>query len=78
MEIGQMQHRHINVEQDQWNTAIVHSIWERGSEDDICELIRAVRKNPDAADAVKRAISHSSVYGWPKFFKLYLEKIYVA
>ena len=71
-----MEHRHINVKQDQWNVAIIHSIWERGSEEDIRELIREVRKNTDAARAVRRAIPHSKVYGWPKFFKMYLEKLY--
>jgi hypothetical protein len=71
-----MEHRHINIKQNQWNLAIVHSIWERGSEEDICALIREVRKNPDVAYAVRKAIPHSKVYGWPKFFKMYLEKIY--
>jgi len=33
-------------------------------------------KNTKAADAVQRAMPHSKVYGWPKFFKMYLEKIY--
>lgn len=71
-----MEHRHIDIKQDQWNVAVVHSIWERGSEEDICEPIREVRNNPDAASAVRRAVLHSKVYGWPKFFKMYLDKIY--
>lgn len=57
---------------------IVHSIWERGLEEDICSLIREVRKNPDAARAVRKAIPSSKVYGWPRFFKIYLDKIYGA
>jgi hypothetical protein len=56
--------------------AVVHSIWERGLEADISALIREVRSNAKAADAVRRAIPHSKVYGWPKFFRMYLEKIY--
>ena len=71
-----MEHRHIDIKQDQWNVAIVHSIWERGSEEDICALIREVRKNPNVAYSVRKAIPHSKVYGWPNFFKMYLEKIY--
>jgi len=72
-----MEHRHINTKNDEWGVAVVHSIWERGSEDDIRELIREVKRNAKAADAVRRAIPHSEVYdGWPKFFKLYIDKTY--
>ena len=71
-----MEHRHINTEANEWSVTIVHSIWERGSEDDICALISEVKKNAKAADAVRKAIPHSDVYGWPKFFRLYLDKIY--
>ena len=71
-----MEHRHINVKDNEWNVAVVHSIWERGLEQDIRALIRAVKINPEAADAVRRAIPYSKVYGWPKFFKLYIEKIH--
>ena len=71
-----MEHRHINAKDNEWNAAVVHSIWERGLETDICALIRDVKTNPKAAHAVRNAIPHSKVYGWPKFFKLYIEKIY--
>ena len=71
-----MEHRHLDIESDEWSVAVVHSIWERGLEEDISALIREVRSNAMAADAVKRAIPHSKVYGWPKFFRMYLEKIY--
>jgi glutaredoxin-related protein len=43
---------------------------------DIRALIREVKRNVKAADAVRRAIPHSKVYGWPKFFRLYIEKIH--
>jgi hypothetical protein len=69
-----MEHRHINVENDEWGVAVILSIWERGTEDDIRDLIREVKRNPKAADAVRRSIAHSQVYGWPKFFKMFLEK----
>jgi len=70
-----MEHRHLEIESNEWNVAVVHSIWERGLEKDISALIREVRKNAMAAHAVKNAIPHSKVYGWPKFFRMYLEKI---
>jgi len=70
-----MEHRHIHVGDDQWGVAVVHSIWERGSDDDIRGLMREVNRNPKAADAVRRAIPHSQVYGWPRFFKMFLEKM---
>ncbi len=70
-----MEHRHLEIESNEWNVAVVHSIWERGLEKDISALIREVRKNTMAADAVKNAIPHSKVYGWPKFFRMYMEKI---
>lgn len=71
-----MEHRHIKAKTDQWGVALIHSIWERGSEQDILDLVRTVRVNPAAAKAVRRAIPNSRVYGWPKFFSMYLEKIY--
>jgi hypothetical protein len=72
-----MEHRHINTKDNEWNVAVVHSIWERGLEQDIRALIREVKINPKAADAVRRAIPYSKVYGWPKFFRLHIEKISV-
>ena len=54
----------------------MHSIGEHGLEKDIIALIREVKTNAKAADAVKSAIPHSKVYGLPKFFRLYLDKIY--
>ena len=71
-----MKHRHINIKNGEWGVAVVHSIWERGSDDDIRELIREVKTNVKTANAVRRAIPHSEVYGWPRFFKLYLDRIY--
>jgi hypothetical protein len=70
-----MEHRHIHVKDDEWGVAVIDSIWERGSEDDIRALIRETKTNPHAAEAVRRAIPHSQVYGWPKFFKMFLERI---
>jgi len=68
-----MEHRHIHVSDGHWDVTMVHSIWERGSDHDIRALTREVKKNPKAADAVRRAVSSSQVYGWPRFFKLFLE-----
>jgi hypothetical protein len=70
-----MEHRHINVKDDEWGVAVIDSIWERGSEEDIRGLIREAKTNPNAADAIRKAIPRSQVYGWPKFFKMFLEEI---
>ena len=69
-----MEHRHLDIKPGQWGSAVIHSIWERGSDADIKALIRQVKSNPEAAAAVKKAIPHSDVYGYPKFFKMLLEK----
>ena len=37
----------------------------KGQEKDICALIREVKRNAEAADAVRKAIPHSKVYGRP-------------
>jgi len=70
-----MKHRHIDTQPGQWAPVLVHSIWERGTDADIKALIRQVKINPQAAEAVRKAIPHSTVYGYPRFFKLYLEKL---
>ena len=70
-----MEHRHIDIRPGQWGMAVIHSIWERGTDEEIKALIREVRTNPEAADAVRRAIPHSQAYGFPKFFKMYLKKL---
>jgi hypothetical protein len=70
-----MEHRHIRVRDSQRDVAVVHSIWERGSDEDIRAFMREVKRNPEAADAVRRAAPSSQVYGWPRFFKLFLEKM---
>ena len=54
-----MEHRHINLKYNEWNAAAVHSIWECGTEQDICAFIREVKINANAADAVRSAIPHS-------------------
>ena len=40
-----MEHRHIDVKVGQWKVAVVHSIWERGSDKDIIALIKKFRLN---------------------------------
>lgn len=70
-----MEHRHINVKTDEWGVAVIASIWERGSEDDIRALICEAKRNPHAVKAIKSAIPHSQVYGWPRFFELFLERM---
>jgi hypothetical protein len=70
-----MEHRHINARNDQWEVAVIHSKRERGSDREIKRLMREIKWNPKAADPVRRAIPHSQVYGWPRFFKQLLERM---
>ena len=46
----------------QWNVAVIHSICGRGQKEDISALIREVKINAEAADAVRKSIPHSKVY----------------
>ena len=61
--LGPMEHRHINTKDDESNASAVHSIWERGLEEDICVRIGEVKKNAKAADAVARIIQVSGLDG---------------
>jgi hypothetical protein len=72
-----MEHRHLDISPGEWGVAVVESIWERGSDQDILGLLREVRRNPNgpASAAVRRALPRSSVYGYPAMFKLLLEAI---
>lgn len=72
-----MEHRHLNLLPHQWGVAVIESIWERGTEADVRALLREVRSAPrgPAADAVRRAIPRSRVYGYPALFKLLLETL---
>ena len=70
-----MNHRNLDIENDRWGIAVVESIWERGSDADIRVLLRECKKDPfgPAADAIRRAIPHSRVYGYPSMFRYFLE-----
>jgi hypothetical protein len=72
-----VEHRHLDLLPQQWGVAVIESIWERGTEADIRALIGEVKKAPRgaAADAVRRAIPRSRVYGYPALFKLLLETL---
>jgi len=72
-----MRHRHLNVKSSQWGVAVIESIWERGSDKDIRSLLKECKKDPfgPAADAIRRAIPHSKVYGYPLMFKYFLKHV---
>ena len=72
-----MKHRHLNIKSNQWGVAVIESIWERGSDEDIHELLKACKKDPfgPAAIAVRRAIPHSKVYGYPLMFRYFLQHL---
>ncbi len=44
-----MEHRHLDIESDEWSVAVVHSIWERGLEADISALRAAGYDQPFAS-----------------------------
>jgi len=46
-----------------------------GAYEDIRVPMRELKRNPEAADAVRRAAPSSQIYGRPRFFKLFLEKM---
>lgn len=66
-----MLHRHLNISEHDWSMAAVESILERGTDRDVIELLKVVRKDPygPAADAVLTAVPHLNVYGYPTLFK---------
>jgi hypothetical protein len=72
-----MEHRHIDMEPGEWSVAAVESVWERGSDHDVAALLAECRDNPSgpAARAVRKAIPHSTVYGFPTLFRLVLERL---
>lgn len=72
-----MKHRHLDIQPDQWSIAVVESIWERGTDKDIRALLRECKKEPygSAATAVRKAIPHSKVYGYPLMFKYFLKHL---
>lgn len=74
---NRMEHRHLDLEPDQWGVAAVESIWERGSDADIVALLRECKKDPSsaAARAVRKAIPQSKTYGFPKMFALFLKRL---
>jgi len=71
-----MRHRHLDLPDDVYPVAAVHSILERGGASDIYRLLAVLRRDPygDAASAVERAISTSNVYGYPTLLRLCLER----
>lgn len=71
-----MIHRHLHAEGNHWSVAVIDSIWERGDDKDVLQLLRTLYADPlgPAAEAVLRAAPHSSVYGYPKMFVMALER----
>jgi hypothetical protein len=71
-----MIHRHLDTREGDWSVAVVESLWERGMDRDIVELLRILRGDPfgAAAQAVEKALPHSKVYGYPRLFRIALER----
>ncbi len=71
-----MIHRHLDTREGDWSVAVVESLWERGMDRDIVELLKILRGAPfgAAAQAVEKALLHSKVYGYPRLFGIALER----
>ncbi len=71
-----MRHRHLDLPDDVYSVAAVHSILERGGASDIYRLLAVLRRDPNGgpASAVERAIATSDVYGYPALLRLCLER----
>ena len=69
-------HRHLNVTYGEWSIAVIESLWERGTDRDIVGLLQILREDPfgAAAQAVEKALPHSRVYGYPRLFRIALER----
>jgi hypothetical protein len=74
--MSKMIHRHLDTREGEWSVAVVESIWERGMDSDIVGLLQIVRGAPfgAAAQAVEKALPHSKVYGYPRLFRIALER----
>ena len=66
-----MLHRHLENSENDWSLTAVSSILERGSDRDVIDLLRTVRREPfgRAAEAVLRSVPHLNVYGYPALFR---------
>lgn len=70
-----MKHRHI--EDGEWSMVAVHSVFERGSDQDILELKELVKHDHKLAMMVYECCDHSDVYAIPGLFKAMIEEIYL-
>jgi hypothetical protein len=70
-----MRHRHLDLPEDVYSTAAVHSIMERGGASDIWRLLAFLRADPfgPAAVAAEKAARRSDVYGYPALILACLE-----
>ncbi len=66
-----MEHRHLERLEERWSIAVVESILERGSDAEIIDLLKTLRRDPhgEAAEAVRKAIPHLRVYGYPALLR---------
>ncbi len=69
-----MQHRHIDG--DKWSMVAIHSVFERGSDQDILALKELVKQDRELAMIVYECCKHSEVYAIPGLFKTMIEEIY--
>lgn len=70
-----MDHRHLTPDVDPASVAAVESVFERGSYQDVLELLTRVYTDPWSAEAeaVLEASQVSEVYGYPRLAQLLIE-----
>jgi hypothetical protein len=70
-----MRHRHLDLPENAYSIAAVHSIMERGGASDVWRLLAAVRAEPfgPTAEAAEKAARRSDVYGYPALILACLE-----
>lgn len=66
-----VRHRHLNVPEDYHSVATIHSILERGADQDVIALLAALRAAPFGALAEEAlaACAQSEVYGTPALIR---------
>jgi hypothetical protein len=71
-----MKHRHLDIPDDEYSVAAIHSIFERGRSSDIVKLFQAIRDDPFShiAENALTAAGDSEVYGYPRLMTAAVEK----
>jgi hypothetical protein len=63
-----MKHRHLDLPDDHYSIATIHSVLERGSASDVIRLLHKLKADPfsELAETALEAARTSEVYGYPE------------